>query len=74
MIKQIGCAILFIAIAGSAAAGDKDKKCKKDCAPATPTPWVKAPEIDAASATAALTLMAGGLAVLLGRRKKELKA
>jgi hypothetical protein len=73
MIKQIGLAILFIAMAGSAAAGDKDKKCqKKDCDPVPH--WVKAPEIDAASATAALTLMAGGLAVLLGRRRKDLKA
>ena len=70
MIKQIGCAILFIAMAGSAAAGDKGKKCqKKDCDPSTHS--VNAPEIDAASATVALTLMAGGLAVLRGRRTKN---
>jgi hypothetical protein len=34
-----------------------------------PTP-VAAPEIDAASAVAGLTLMLGGLAVLRGRRSK----
>ena len=35
----------------------------------TPNP-VRAPEIDAASAVAGLTLMIGGLAVLRGRRSK----
>jgi hypothetical protein len=32
---------------------------------------VSAPELDPASAMAALTLLTGGLAVLRGRRKKE---
>lgn len=36
----------------------------------TPTP-AKAPEIDPASATAALTCLAGGLAVLRGRRRRR---
>jgi hypothetical protein len=37
---------------------------------APPRPPVAAPEIDAASAVAGLTLMIGGLAVLRGRRSK----
>ena len=35
-----------------------------------PKPVVAAPEIDAASAVAGLTLLVGGLAVLRGRRSK----
>jgi hypothetical protein len=35
---------------------------------------VAAPEMDAASAVAGLTLMIGGLAVLRGRRRKVVKA
>jgi hypothetical protein len=39
-----------------------------------PPPWVhRAPEIDPASALAGLTLLAGGLAVLRGRRRTEEK-
>jgi hypothetical protein len=40
--------------------------CTKD----HPSHPVRAPEIDAASAAAGLTLMIGGLAVLRGRRSK----
>jgi hypothetical protein len=40
------------------------------CTTAPPSNPVRAPEIDAASAVAGLTLMIGGLAVLRGRRSK----
>jgi hypothetical protein len=40
--------------------------------PTNPSP-VKAPEIDPASAMAGLTMLAGGLAVLRGRRKVNSK-
>jgi hypothetical protein len=43
--------------------------CTNNPPPAPPGP-VKAPEIDAASAVAALTLTIGALAVLRGRRSK----
>lgn len=36
-----------------------------------PSPVVKAPELDPASAMAGLTLLAGGLAVVRGRRFKK---
>jgi hypothetical protein len=40
--------------------------------PPPPPPWtVRAPEIDPASALAGLTLLAGGLAVLRGRRGRK---
>jgi hypothetical protein len=74
VIKQIGLAIVLVTLAGAASAKDKDK-CKDVL-------WsseychhhLKAPEIDPTSAMAALTLMAGGLAVLRGRRTRKTKA
>ena len=39
--------------------------------PPWPTPVHRAPEIDPAGAIAGLTLLAGGLAVLRGRRAKK---
>jgi hypothetical protein len=77
MVKRIGCAILLLAMAGAASA--KVNKCDKIlwftvCEPAKPQKPLKAPEMDPASAMAAFTLMAGGLAVLRGRRTKNSKA
>jgi LPXTG-motif cell wall-anchored protein len=80
MVRKIGLGILLAAIATSASASP-NQSCKIEwffgfipirvCTPngGGPTP-VAAPEIDPASAVAGLTLMAGGLAVLVGRRKK----
>jgi LPXTG-motif cell wall-anchored protein len=84
MIRKIGLGILLAAVA-TAASARESQVCKteywlgfipyKVCTtPDTkPTP-VKAPEIDAASAVAGLTLMIGGVAVFLGRRKKNTAA
>ena len=80
MIRKIGLALVLMTITGVAAAHDSDARgtcehvfwfewCKPD---PKPTP-VTAPEIDPASATAGLTLLAGGLAVLRGRRKITVK-
>jgi hypothetical protein len=76
MMKSIGCAILLLTMAGAAAAKDKCDKILwfRVCDPTPPHRPIKAPEIDPASAMAALTLMAGGLAVLRGRRTKNSKA
>jgi hypothetical protein len=43
------------------------------CFPSSSPSPVKAPEIDPASAMAGLTMLAGGLAVLRGRRRIKLK-
>jgi hypothetical protein len=85
MVKKIGLGILLAAVATTASASTTET-CKIDwifgffpvkiCTPERgggPTP-VAAPEIDPASAVAGLTLMAGGLAVLAGRRKKIIPA
>jgi hypothetical protein len=45
--------------------------CIKDPKPPVYTPTAKAPELDPASAMAGLTLLAGGLAVVRGRRFKK---
>ena len=64
MLKLVASTVLMLALSGVAAAGG-DKPCGLQC----PTPpSVKAPEINATSAAAALTLLLGGLVVLRGRR------
>lgn len=72
MIKQFGLAIVLVTLAGAASAHE----CKKDTLWASEScrHYLRAPEIDPTSAMAALTLMAGGLAVLRGRRTKNTKA
>jgi LPXTG-motif cell wall-anchored protein len=81
MIRKIGLGILLATVATAASAHDT---CKTEyffgfipyevCTPGTkPTP-VRAPEISAASAVAGLTLMLGGVAVLVGRRRKNIPA
>jgi hypothetical protein len=82
MVRKIALAILLTAAAGIASANSSTgvvctthwflgiipyEVCTKT---PSPTP-VAAPEIDAASAVAGLTLMVGGLAVLRGRRNKS---
>jgi len=81
MIRKFSLAILLATIAGVASATPLGVTCTTEyfwgifpyevCTYNPPHKHVvAAPEIDAASAVAALTLMAGGLAVLRGRRRK----
>jgi hypothetical protein len=75
MVRQICLAALLVTMAGVASAGDKCEHffgfewCMPDFDPKPPT--VRAPEIDPASAMTGLTMLAGGLAVLRGRRRKQ---
>jgi hypothetical protein len=80
VIRKLGLAVALLTFAGIASAGNGGKcsstwwialleGCKQP-APAPAPTHLSAPEFDAASAFAALTLMAGGLAVLRGRRIK----
>ena len=85
MVRKLGLAILLATVAGVASATPTGISCTTEyfwgifpyevC---TYDPShkhvVAAPEIDAASAVAGLTLMVGGLAVLRGRRSKLAKA
>lgn len=74
---KIGSVLLLTVLGGSAMAATNEK-CTRFLAgeictpvdPPHPTP-VAAPEIDPAAAVAGLTLLAGGLAVLRGRRVKR---
>jgi LPXTG-motif cell wall-anchored protein len=72
VIKQLGFAFLLTALAGVASAKEK---CNEYVWSNHASDWchhhMKGPEIDPASAMAGLTLMAGGLAVLSGRRRKN---
>ena len=80
MIRKISLALVLMTIAGVASASDKGDQCFQILwfppifcfAPTSPSP-VKAPEIDPASAMAGLTMLAGGLAVLRGRRRIKSK-
>jgi hypothetical protein len=85
MVKKLGLAILLATVAGVASATPPGchteyflglnflpyEVCTPDTSRKHP---VAAPEIDAASAVAGLTLMIGGLTVLRGRRVKIAKA
>ena len=85
MVRKFGLAILLATLAGIASATPSGVSCTTEyfwgifpyevC---TYDPSrkhvVAAPEMDAASAVAGLTLMIGGLAVLRGRRRKVVKA
>jgi hypothetical protein len=85
MVKKLGLAILLATVAGVASAYPPGVSCTTEyfwgifpyevCTySAPPKHVVAAPEMDAASAVAGLTLMVGGLAVLRGRRSKVVKA
>jgi hypothetical protein len=71
--KQLSLAIVLLSVAGAASAAPSNRLCALLpflCpAPLKPTP-VAAPEIDPSSALAAMSLLAGGLAGLRGRRIK----
>ncbi len=74
MLRKISLALVMMTMAGVASASGGTSKCYTFwfitiCPPSTNPGPVKAPEIDPASALAGLTLLAGGLAVLRGRRR-----
>jgi hypothetical protein len=75
VVRKISLALMLMAMAGvaSASSGGQSGGCFqilwiKICPKPTNPPF-QAPEIDPASAMAGLTMLAGGLAVLRGRRK-----
>lgn len=80
MVRKLALAILLTTSAGIASATVSTVTCTTHwflgiipyevCTNNPPTKPVAAPEIDASSAVAGLTLMIGGLAVLRGRRGK----
>ena len=73
MVRKISLALVLMAMAGVASASTSDQCFHilwfTFCPPSEQPSPVKAPEIDPASAMAGLTMLAGGLAVLRGRRK-----
>jgi len=84
MIRKIALGILLASIATAASASQgQGETCKiewlfgfipiEHCVKSSPPSTVRAPEIDASSAVAGLTLMLGGLAILSGRRKKNIE-
>jgi hypothetical protein len=84
MVRKFGLAILLASVAGVASATPSGVSCTTEylwgifpyevCTTAPSHKHVvAAPEIDAASAAAGLTLMVGGLAVLRGRRSRIAK-
>ena len=80
MLRKLALAIVLTTAAGIASATPPGVTCTihywlgifpyEVCTTTPPAHPVRAPEIDAASAVAGLTLMIGGLAVLRGRRSK----
>jgi hypothetical protein len=79
VVRKISLAVVLMAMAGVASAGGPgSSNCfhilwLDFCAPNQHPDPVKAPELDPASAMAGLTMLAGGLAVLRGRRRKNVK-
>jgi hypothetical protein len=73
VLRKISLALVLMTMAGVASGGDKDKCVNLGfitiCPPSSNPGPVRAPEIDPASALAGLTMLAGGLAVLRGRRR-----
>jgi hypothetical protein len=73
MSKILAALVISLGAVGVANAGSSSSSCLPIfqllglCGNPSPTP-VKAPEIDPASALSALTLLAGGLVVLRGRK------
>lgn len=82
MTRKIALGILLASIATAASASQGQGTCTiewlfgfipiEHCVKSPPSP-VRAPEVDASSAVAGLTLMLGGLAILRGRRKKNIE-
>ena len=83
MIRKIGLALVLMTVAGVASASDTHStQCLFSIGPfclipappsRQPSSPVPAPEIDPASAMAGLTMLAGGMAVLRGRRRIKIK-
>jgi hypothetical protein len=84
VIRKISLALVLLTMAGVASAANQNQggqQCLQILwlppicfGPTSPSPpSVKAPEIDPASAMAGLTMLAGGLAVLRGRRRIKSK-
>ena len=84
MIRKIGLALALMTVTGVASAsGGNSERCfplpflppicfNSQSGPSQPTK-TQAPEIDPASAMAGLTMLAGGIAVLRGRRRIKIK-
>jgi hypothetical protein len=78
VVRKISLALVLMAMAGAASASSgPSTSCFQilwfTFCPEPSNPLVRAPEIDPASAMAGLTMLAGGLAVLRGRRKVSSK-
>lgn len=73
MVRKISLALVLMTLAGVASASTNDQCIHlwfiTICPPPSNPDTVRAPEIDPASAMAGLTMLAGGLAVLRGRRR-----
>jgi hypothetical protein len=74
MIRKFSLALALMTFAGIASANSGGSNCINFwiftwCPPTKNPSPVNAPEIDPASAMAGLTMLAGGLAVLRGRRR-----
>ncbi len=71
MVRKIGLALALMTLAGAVYASGSQRR-GNELYTSRPTEQseltVRAPEVDPSSAMAALTLLAGGLAVLRGRR------
>jgi LPXTG-motif cell wall-anchored protein len=70
VVGKISLAVLLLTISGVASADDDDRGCRSSFWFESCRQPVRAPELDSASAIAGLTMLAGGLAVLQGRRRK----
>ena len=75
MVRKIAAALALMTLAGAASASESND-CRQIlwftfCHSDKSDTVVRAPEMDPASAMAGLTLLAGGLAVLRGRRGKK---
>ena len=82
VIRKISLALVMMTMAGAASASNSQggSQCLQILwfppvcfGPSAPPSSVQAPEIDPASAMAGLTMLAGGLAVLRGRRRIKSK-
>lgn len=74
MVRKLVLAAALLMIAGTASAGHRDDQGDRDDAHDSDRHDMKAPEIDPSSAMAGLSLMAGGLVVLRGRRRIKTQA
>ena len=74
MVKKLATTLALITLVGAVSASAsqrRENELLRDRPDETTTVVTKAPEIDPASAMVGLTLLAGGLAVLRGRKAKK---